>query len=268
MLGLLRSLAKLLSTAAFAIGIRRAVVIENLSKAYPNWSKEAVLDCALLSYLNLGQVFLEFLYLRAASRSSIANGLRINNLELVNKEHPDGAILISGHLGNWEWMAMGVGIRLAKPLEVIIKNQKSKGIEGFLNTMRSRFGNALINAGDVLSIYRALRNGKMLAILADQAAPAESASVPFFGREVPTFEGPARLALRTRAPMYLLQPLTRTKAGYECTFHEIEYDDLQEANEENVRELTARHTALLERVIRDKPEMWLWHHRRWKYAAK
>jgi KDO2-lipid IV(A) lauroyltransferase len=83
---------------------------------------------------------------------------------------------------------------------------------------------------------------------------------------VPTFEGTARLALATRAPILLLQPYQRTPHGYRCRFHHVPFGDLTDARPENVRELTARHTAILERAIRECPELWLWQHKRWKHV--
>jgi KDO2-lipid IV(A) lauroyltransferase len=179
---------------------------------------------------------------------------------------PSGAILLSGHIGNWEWLALGCGLRLDMPLDVIIKNQRSRFAERFLIRMRSRFGNRMLDAGNVLAIFRALRNRELLAILGDQAAPVEDVRVPFFGVEVPTLEGTARLALATRAPILFLQPFERTSQGYRCRFHNVPFDDLPDASPDNVRELTARHVAMLEQAIRECPEFWLWQHKRWKHA--
>ena len=270
MLLLLRAFGSVLSCAAYYLGIRREVTIVNLRHAYPDLDERQRRRIARRSFSNLGQVFFEFLFLRYASPARIRNGLKIDNLAQVSElmDGPNGSILLSGHLGNWEWLALGTGLQTQQPLDVIIKNQRSSFTERFLVRMRGRFGNRTIDAGDVRAIYRALSNWELLAVLSDQAAPAESICVPFFGREVPSFEGTARLALRTRAPILFLQPYRRTLCGYECRFHIVEYSDLVEASEPNVKELTARHTALLEACIREKPELWLWQHRRWKYAKE
>ena len=38
------------------------------------------------------------------------------------------------------------------------------------------------------------------------------------------------------------------------------------SSEENIVELTRRHTAILERYIRNYPDHWLWMHKRWKHT--
>jgi KDO2-lipid IV(A) lauroyltransferase len=33
-------------------------------------------------------------------------------------------------------------------------------------------------------------------------------------------------------------------------------------------EITATHTKILEGIIKERPELWLWTHRRWKHKPK
>jgi KDO2-lipid IV(A) lauroyltransferase len=268
MLWLLRVVGGALGRLAFYAGIRSRVTLENLARAFPEWAPAKRRRIAVQSYSSLGKVFFEFLFLRYASRSAIERGLEITNLTefLPLLSGTNGAILLSGHIGNWEWLALGCGLRVKKPLDVIIKNQRSLKAEQFLVQMRMRFGNRMLDAGNVRAIFRALRNGELLAILGDQAASAEDVRVPFFGIPVPTLEGTARLALASRAPILFLQPYERTRHGYRCRFHQVPFDDLAGTNAETVRELTARHTAMLEQAIRERPEFWLWQHKRWKHA--
>ncbi len=244
--------------------------MQNLARAYPEWTAAQRRWIASKSYASLGMVFFEFLFLRFARKTSIKKGLEISNLEefLPRLFSPNGAILLSGHLGNWEWLALGCALQIGGPLDVIIKNQRSRWAERFLIRMRSRFGNRMLDAGNVRAMFRALRGGELLAILGDQAASPEDVRVPFFGTNVPTFEGTARLALTTRSPIYFLQPFVRTHRGYRCRFHSVPIEDLVDASPENVRELTARHTTMLEQAIRENPELWLWQHKRWKHVAE
>jgi KDO2-lipid IV(A) lauroyltransferase len=56
--------------------------------------------------------------------------------------------------------------------------------------------------------------------------------------------------------------LTKVKRGYyELTFELITDHPREEAPDF----ITSRYAEMLEAVIREKPEYWLWSHRRWKY---
>ena len=266
----LAAIGSLLARAAYKFGIRKSVTMDNLRHAFRSLPAAELDKLAAQSYSNLGTVFFEMLYLRFASRKQIESRLRITNqpeIEAVLRAGK-GMILLSAHLANWEWMAVGTALRLKQPLYVIVKNQKGGSAEKFLSRMRSRFGNVMVAASDVRVAFRVLQEGKILAMLGDQAAPAESVKIDFFGRKVPTFEGVARFALRTGAPIYLAECVRMKDGGYEMTFHNVAFDDLKGATPENVEELTKRHTALLEKIIRQRPELWLWQHKRWKDAAQ
>ena len=175
-------------------------------------------------------------------------------------------IVVAGHFANWEWLALGGSLALNENFAIVRKNIQTSFTERFLERMRVRTGNSLINSADIRKMYRVLQNRRCIALLADQSAPGESVLVTFFGKEVPTFEGPARLALRTRAPMLFAECLRKENDDYVITFYPIPFDDLLDDSHGNIRELTYRHTHILEEIIRKNPDQWLWQHRRWKYV--
>ena len=269
MLSLLRLIGLTLGELGYLLGIRRDVTTQNLSKAYPGRPSRVIRRIARRSFGNLGIVFAEMLYLRFVSRERVRAGLRIENLnEVMNSIlRSTGIVFLSGHYANWEWVAMGVGVQIDRPLKVVVKNQRSGFAEKFLMTMRTRFGNVMLDAVDVRSMFRALKHGETLGVLGDQTAGQEGMRVPFFGREVPTFEGTARLVLQTGATIVFVQPVRRTASGYDIRLRLLDHSDISGTSPESVRALTARHTAMLEQIIREKPEFWLWQHKRWKHAT-
>jgi len=261
-------MGSLIARIAFFFGFRKEVTVSNIRKAFPNMQSHLVDNIARDSYVNLGQVFGEMLYLRFASRNNIIKKLYIQNPELSNNLLVEGKdiIAVSGHFSNWEWMAMGGAPQLGGGFYIVVKNVVSKFSERFLQKMRIRTGNILIGAGDVRGMFKVLKEGRAVALLGDQAAPSGSVRVPFFGVDTPTFEGPARLALRTRAAMAFGVCHPDGNGNYILEFTEIPYDDLADQSDESVNELTARHVRVLEEYIRKYPSLWLWQHRRWKNA--
>jgi Kdo2-lipid IVA lauroyltransferase/acyltransferase len=270
MLSLLRLIGLTLGELAYYLGIRRAVTEDNLAKAYPDKPSRFVKRVARRSFGNLGIVFAEMLYLRYASRRSIGEGLEIENLNeaLAKIPRTTGIIFFGGHIGNWEWLAMSVGMQIDRSLNVVIKNQRAGAVDNFLLTMRTRFGNRMLSVSDVRSMFRALKSGETLGVLGDQNASEASIHVRFFGRDVPTAEGAARMALQTGATLVFMQPVERTDKGYRARFFAIGSSDLIGPTPENIRTLTERHTAALEQAIRENPEFWVWQHRRWKHAKE
>lgn len=248
--------------------IRCDVTLANLKRAFPDRSVSFHKNILSRSYSNLGRVFGEFLYLRFATLHGIKKQMNFRNPELFTKllNEGKGLVVVAGHLANWEWMAIAGPLHLGKNFSVVIKNNPVGATEKFLQRMRRKTGNPLINSADVRSMFRTLRDGGCVALLGDQAAPGESARVNFFGTQLPSFEGPARLALRTRSPMLFAKCVYEGRGRYSTEFIHVQYTDLTGDTPEAVAELTQRHTSLLESAIREHPEQWVWQHRRWKNA--
>lgn len=258
----------IIAQTAFLLGIRKNVTLENLKRAYPELPLFQQRKIAKKAYTNLGIVFAEMAYLRFAGHKNIAKHISLSNPDLFydSLKEGRGLIVVAGHFANWEWLALGGALILKKNFSIVRKNIQTSFTERFLERMRMRTGNSLTNSGDIRKMYRLLQQGNCIALLADQSAPGESTPVEFFGHKVPTFEGPARLALRTRAPMIFAECLRGENGDYKITFYPISYNDLLDDSSQNISELTHRHTHILEEIIRRHPDQWLWQHRRWKNA--
>lgn len=257
-----------IALVAYYCGIRKAVTLDNIGRAFPNEKLSYRKSIARASFLHLGRVFGEMFYLRFASRKNILEKVEIENPQLITNllSKGKGVIAVSAHFSNWEWMAMGGAPKLGGGFYIVVKNIAGKFAERFLQAMRIRTGNILIASGDVRGMFKALKEGKLVALLSDQAAPMGSVRVPFWGIETPTFEGPARMALRTRAAMVFVICLPTKKGKYKLIFTEIPFNDLMDELDQSVKELTSRHAHILEQYIRQYPSLWLWQHRRWKNA--
>ncbi len=118
----------------------------------------------------------------------------------------------------------------------------------------------------VREILRTLQQGGIIALAADQSATKESVSAKFFGREVPTFQGPAIFCLKTGAPIILGGAVRQNDGNYTMRLVQVPSDDLMSASEENVLELTQRQVQMTEELIRQYPEQWMWMHKRWKHV--
>jgi KDO2-lipid IV(A) lauroyltransferase len=154
------------------------------------------------------------------------------------------------------------------PVHIIVQRQRNKYVDRIINKGRMRHGNTTIPMGvssrEALSV---LRGGGVLAALADQSGPKESAFVNFFGRPAATHRGVAAFSLKTGAPLVLIISKRNADGTYDALVEEIDMTALDGNPEDRIEELTRRHVAALERYIRRFPDHWLWMHRRWKHTA-
>ncbi len=250
------------------LGYRRGVTLDNLRNAFPEWDDKRLEDVLRGSYRSVGTSLFELMYLPKMSSDDVNNVCRVMNPELVQKVFScgKGALMLTAHFGNWELFAQAFRTSTGIPLHIIMKPQANKFVDERVNQWRTRLGNRIIPMDSIREMLRLLRENKAVGIVADQTAAKESISVPFFGREVPTYEGPAVLSLKTNTPLVAGFSVRQEDGTYKAWFEEIPSSDLTQFSPRNVAELTRRHVALTESVIRQHPEQWMWMHKRWKHV--
>jgi len=151
-------------------------------------------------------------------------------------------------------------------MTIVVKTQSNRLIDKRINSWRAKFGNHIVRMEHaVREALRTLQGGGMLGIIADQAAAKESIWVPFFGREVPTYEGPAALSLKTGAAIVIGFPVRQSDGTYLTRFTQLSTADMRGTDKESVAELTRRHVNATEEIIRQNPGQWMWMHKRWKH---
>ncbi len=247
---------------------RRRITFNNLSKAFPEKALSGIEIISKKSFQNLGIVLLESLVFRNMDDDSLKNLIEYKNIDMVRNLHArgKGLILLSGHYGNWEILAYSAGIFTGIPCTIIVKPQKNKYFDNYLNKFRTRSGNKIVSMYKAaMTIVKTIRKGETVALLADQSASKDKdVFVDFFGRPASTFESPAALALKFETPIIMGFAERQNDGRYMVELKEIPHDDLEDTTE-GILELTKRHVRELENQIRKKPELWAWQHRRWKH---
>jgi KDO2-lipid IV(A) lauroyltransferase len=249
------------------IPYRKKVALENLKKSFPEKSDEEIRRILKLAYVNLGITFFEFMGFANLKISDFDGFVKLENFDVVVEalKKGKGLILMSGHFGNWELSAIATGIKIGKPLNVIVKKQRNKFVDREINKWRCWFGNKVIPMEKAFrESLRILSEGGIVALLADQSAPKEGLYVNFLGRPASTFTGPAIMSIRTGAPIVVGFAIREENYGYRIVFEKIDFTP-SENEDENIIKLTQLHTSMLEKYIRLYPDHWLWFHRRWKH---
>ncbi|MGH7854326.1 MAG: lysophospholipid acyltransferase family protein [Candidatus Binatia bacterium] len=174
-----------------------------------------------------------------------------------------GAIVISGHVGNWEILGQSIAAA-GYPIATIATPFYDPRVTRWLDKWRTQHGLKIIwrekNSGK--AILRVLRSNNLMAFLIDQNTWTAGDYVPFFGRPAFTPTTPAALALRTGAPVIFCWHHRRRKT-HQITIERVIYEPRGDHGRD-VLALTALLTARLENVIRTVPEQWVWMHRRWR----
>lgn len=251
--------------AGSGLRIRRRVVDENLRHAFPDRPPRWRARVARGSYRHFGREAV--MTFRGSSREELIEMTEVVGLDAFRAtvDEGRGAIIVTGHLGNWEIGGASVAAR-GIPIDGVALVQGNPLFDRDLVEARTRLGMRIIKRGDApREVLRSLSRGRVPALVADQNARAAGIFVDYFGRPASTYRGPALFSLRTGAPLYLSVALatSRHPLRYRVVFEEVTVEPSGDT-EEDVRRLTAAHVAALERWVRTAPEQYFWQHKRWK----
>jgi KDO2-lipid IV(A) lauroyltransferase len=85
----------------------------------------------------------------------------------------------------------------------------------------------------------------------------------FLNQETPFFSGPEKIAYKTNQPVFFHHTKKLGRGRYEVNFIEMFPEP---ANEKNPEDILLAYIGMMEQIIRETPEYWLWSHRRWKHS--
>jgi KDO2-lipid IV(A) lauroyltransferase len=246
---------------------RRRLTLANLRRAYPTADRCTHARIARASYSNLVTVFTELLATPYLPIRSIHRAFRFVNPEVLRRvlDEGKGVVLLSAHLANWEWSALAAAVEFGRPLLVVVKTQRNRKFNAWLDSVRRMTGNVTVPMFKAARpMLEWLQNGGIVALLGDQAAePTSDVFVPLFGEPAATYKAPVVLARRTGSPIVFGYCRRADDGRYDVVFEVLGggvHDD-----QVPIATIVAAYNQRLEAAIRQAPEQWVWQHNRWKY---
>lgn len=258
--------------AAWFLGIRRRVAMTNLELAFPSLAKRERARIGARSYANFGRFTVEFARQQRFGPGYLDRYMRVENPGYMERLAREGGIGLTFHFGNWEILGC-LQSRAGGRVHLLVGRQHNPLVDGFINRLRSVNGVGLIaRDGAMRSIFRIIREGGTVCWLSDQDAGRNGILVDFFGKPASTPRGAASFALRLGCPVYPIF-MVREHGPYQTAVYTEPIMPRTDIPAEQAEiELTQIYTRRLEEIVRRRPDLYWWPHRRWKttglYAPK
>ncbi|HHN47494.1 MAG TPA: lipid A biosynthesis acyltransferase [Bacteroidales bacterium] len=250
---------------------RKAIIYGNLKRSFPEFSDKDIKKLIHAYYKHMADLVLEVIKTPGLPAAEIKSRFHFKNPEVLHKIDKSGksVILLTGHLGNWEWL--GPGLQLNFPEfsgHAVVKPLSNKYFDTYINDLRRLHKkDSIIPFKQTLRYMIKNKHKRTLTLFAADQTPHRSEisfNMPFLNQTTPFFTGFEKIAKMLDQAVVFIN-LYRTKRGhYEVEFHLITDDP----NASGEFEITHEFVRLLEKSIRERPYNWLWSHRRWKYAPK
>ena len=245
------------------LGISKRARI-NLRRAFPDLADSAIEEIVAGMWDNLGRVAAEYPHLRRIRVFAPGGRVETHGIEYMDRAvaAERRMIIFSGHLANWEIGALAAA-QYGAPVTQIYRAANNPLVARLISRLRGDRGEYVPKgSAGARRAVAALARGEHLTLLADQKMN-DGIPAPFFGRTAMTAPALASLALRFDCDVLPARVERLDGAHFRLTVFPPLPLPRGRGPHAAVAELTARVNAILERWIRDRPEQWLWVHRRW-----
>lgn len=242
----------------------------NLQRAFPGKS-EAEVDAILRGvWDNLGRYALEYPHLTKIwdldPEGRTGDRVEVEGVEQFVALRDDGkpALIFAAHLGNWELLPVAAA-RHGLPVTVLYRPPNNPIAAAMVERIRRDAMGDMISTGihTALAAVDVIERGGHLGMLVDQHARL-GVSVSFFGRPARVAPLLGKLARRYRCPLHGARIERLGGARFRATLTPPIDVPITNDPAADAQEIMRRVTAVIEGWVRERPDQWLWLHRRWR----
>lgn len=254
----------------YVVGYRRKVVRRNLTECFPEKSLKEIKEIERKFYHFFADNLLESLKLSAISPEEMGRRMKFTNVEEVNKLLREGKSvgLYLGHYANWEWISsMPLHLEKSSVPAQIYHKLSNENMDRLMLEHRASHGAVNVEMHSTARyISKMTAEGKVsiIGFIADQSPRFIELRyyLPFLHHDTPVLTGTEKIIKHFKFDPWFVKT-TKVKRG----FYEVEFVKMN-PDSQSPYPLTDLYFRMLEDMIRERPELYLWTHNRFKHARK
>lgn len=256
----------------YIVRYRRKLVRQNLTESFPHKSSCEIEILEKKFYKHFVDFTLEIVKMATISPTEMSKRMKFTNVDVVNEQIKEGKSisLFLGHYANWEWVS-SLPLWLEKNISggQIYHQLKNQSIDKLMLFLRGRMGAVNVEMRKTARYINNLSiEGKIsvTGYIADQSPKKQFANyfLKFLNHETPVLVGTEKITKRYGFDAWFLKIKKIKRGYYEAEFIQMHNDSKSLPD----YELTAIYYTLLEKMISERPEFYLWSHNRFKHAKK
>ncbi|MDC0167748.1 lysophospholipid acyltransferase family protein, partial [Candidatus Pelagibacter sp.] len=241
----------------------RQIILSNIKRGLPDINSKNLKNITRLMWNNYGRLFAEYMFIKDFRNGKLENKIQVDGQEILDeiKRSEKKVIFISGHFSNFELMAMYLektGIKLSaiyRPLNNIYLN-------GIMERIRKKFickHQIKKGIGGLKRLISLKKKNYSTALMIDQRV-SEGVLCKLFNQDALTTTIPAQLVKKFNIPVVPVYIERIKDLHFKISINE----PINFSKEDSIENITLKLNQILETMILNKPEQWIWSHNRWK----
>ena len=239
----------------------------NLVNSFPEKSVKELRMIERKFYHHLCDSIIELVAQFSFTKEELCRRFTFRNLDLIESYFDQGRdiLLAAAHYANWEWVIASAYLSRYTHLG-IYKKINNKWIDRMVINIREKTGGIAVQMEDVprrMKYYKDQNIPTLTYFVIDQRPLGKYIQywTKFMNQDAPVYLGIEKIARKTGSVVLFLKVNQLKRGYYEAEFIPITENPSATA----VYEITEKHIRILESIIRERPELWIWSHRRWKH---
>ena len=228
-------------------------------------TEKAIEGGARQLFRNFGKYLVDFFRFTHVSRREITRMIRIVNPEYIGRAvaRGKGVLVVTAHLGSWE-IGGAMLSSFGYPVSAVVLPMKDRRTNALFQSRREQRGVKVIPIEHAAhGIYRALERKEFVALLGDRDYGPHHHEVTFFGAPACLPIGPAKLSVRTGAPILPGFMIRQPDDTFLLRLHPP-----LEASGLDAETMQDRVVRVLESEISQNPSQWFIFNEFWKHSEE
>ena len=249
------------TTIYYFIPIRKHVAICNIKDNFPKLNNDEQYKLLKKTYIHFGMVLSDFLRQKELDLFTLRSIVNIDDETIKVLKKNKGSIIMTGHLGNWEYFLPILGLNNIK-FSVVAQKIKNSYLNKLFLKYRT-FKNIKIifkNEGKEKMI-NALKNDYHLGLASDQNARKRGVPVNFLNIKVSIPKGAGIFHLKTNKPILIGYCIMDKNLNYNFTVKPLNISQIRDSKKDFVKGLNTIFAKHLGDMINEYPEQYFWFHK-------
>jgi lauroyl/myristoyl acyltransferase len=220
-------------------------------------------------YQNFARCFLDLFWFSRLNSENLHHWIKIENesaiLDSIRSNR--GAVFLTPHYGIFEWASLTVGLR-GLSLDIVAQDFKNAALKDVISRARQCSGHRILSRqGAMLKLIRTARGGGNIAMLPDLNLSPQGAAVAINVFGVSAWMTAAHIEISRRCDAPMVIAICEPRPDGRAILRVLDVIHAGGSNSHLSRtELTQMVWDRIESAIRQRPELWLWMYRHWRYC--
>ena len=241
--------------------VRKKVALKNIKDNFFDLGSNKHNQLLKSTYIHFGMVLSDFMRQNFLNKRKINHLVNIdpNTMEILNKNK--GSIIMTGHIGNWEYFLPILGFNNIK-FSVVTQKIKNSYLNNFFSQLRSFENVRIIPRNDGKEkMFDAMNQNYHLGLASDQNAGSKGTMVPFLNTKISIPKGAAIFHIKTKKPILVGFCTMNKDNKYDFNIEELKFNHKIKSRSELINDINSQFTSILGELIRKYPDQYFWFHK-------